>query len=129
VPMTNSVSGALRDHRHRRGPLVLTGSDGGRLSGSYCGAGASGRATGGPREHGAAHSPAHLVFAPGDAPCPPRGIQELAGHRDFITTQRYMHLNVPAIDNAIRLLEAPAPIATHEGIFETGPGGEMNSNG
>jgi integrase len=32
VPMTTRLAGALRDHRHLRGPLALTGSDGGRLS-------------------------------------------------------------------------------------------------
>ena len=29
---------------------------------------------------------------------PARAIQELAGHRDLITTQRYMHLSPAAID-------------------------------
>jgi site-specific recombinase XerD len=32
-------------------------------------------------------------------------IQELAGHQDLGTTQRYMHLSPAAIDAAIRLLE------------------------
>jgi integrase len=36
----------------------------------------------------------------------PRAIQELAGHRDLGTTQRYMHLSPAAKDSAIRLLEA-----------------------
>jgi hypothetical protein len=36
---------------------------------------------------------------------PARAIQELAGHRDLGTTQRYMHLSPAAIDAAIRLLE------------------------
>ena len=34
-------------------------------------------------------------------------IQELAGHRDLITTQRYMHLSPAALDAAIQLLDAP----------------------
>jgi integrase len=29
---TEQLAGALREHRHLRGPLVLTASDGGRLS-------------------------------------------------------------------------------------------------
>jgi integrase len=37
---------------------------------------------------------------------PTRAIQELAGHRDLVTTQRYMHLSPAAIEGAIRLLES-----------------------
>jgi integrase len=37
---------------------------------------------------------------------PARAIQELAGHQDLGTTQRYMHLSPAALDAAIRLLEA-----------------------
>jgi hypothetical protein len=36
---------------------------------------------------------------------PARAIQELAGHRDLITTQRYMHLSPSAVESAIRLLD------------------------
>ena len=36
---------------------------------------------------------------------PARAIQELAGHQDLDTTQRYMHLSPAAVDAAIRLLE------------------------
>jgi site-specific recombinase XerD len=38
---------------------------------------------------------------------PARAIQELAGHQDLATTQRYMHLSQAALDAAIRLLDAP----------------------
>ena len=40
---------------------------------------------------------------------PARAIQELAGHQELITTQRYMHLSPAAVENAIRLLELPQP--------------------
>jgi hypothetical protein len=36
---------------------------------------------------------------------PTRAIQELVGHGEIVTTQRYMHLSPTAIDSAIRLLD------------------------
>jgi len=36
-----------------------------------------------------------------------RAIQEVAGHQDLKTTQRYMHVSPAAIEDAIRLLDAP----------------------
>jgi site-specific recombinase XerD len=38
---------------------------------------------------------------------PARAIQELAGHQDLETTQRYMLLSPAALDAAIRLLDEP----------------------
>jgi site-specific recombinase XerC len=59
---------------------------------------------------------------------PARAIQELAGHRDLMTTQRYMHLSAAALDQAIRLLEAPRATRMAGDILETGQVGETNSN-
>ena len=39
---------------------------------------------------------------------PARAIQELAGHRDLTTTQKYMHLSPSAVAEAIRLLDGPS---------------------
>ena len=53
---------------------------------------------------------------------PARAIQELAGHQDLVTTQRYMHLSPAAIEGAIALLEQPVPKARRGDILETAEG-------
>ena len=40
---------------------------------------------------------------------PAKAIQELAGHQDLATTQRYMHLSPAAVEGAIRLLDQRTP--------------------
>ena len=47
---------------------------------------------------------------------PARAIQELAGHQDLETTQRYMHLSPAALDAAIRLLDEPSPRPVETGL-------------
>jgi site-specific recombinase XerC len=42
---------------------------------------------------------------------PARAIQELAGHQDLTTTQRYMHVSPAAIESAIRLLDVATSVA------------------
>jgi integrase len=56
---------------------------------------------------------------------PAKAIQELAGHQDLATTQRYMHLSPAAVESAIQLLDAPGgPVVrgkmTATGSAETG---------
>jgi site-specific recombinase XerD len=59
---------------------------------------------------------------------PPRAIQELAGHRDFATTQRYMHLSPAATKSAIQLLEVGAPAHGFGDILETATGEPQKVN-
>ena len=51
---------------------------------------------------------------------PARAIQELAGHQDLTTTQRYMHLSPAALDAAIRLLDLANGDPSLVGPFSSG---------
>ena len=55
---------------------------------------------------------------------PARAIQELAGHQDLSTTQRYMHLSPAAIEGAIRLLEMLGPDQGPPNRLRQGYGGQ-----
>jgi len=57
---------------------------------------------------------------------PTRAIQELAGHMDLSTTQRYMHLSPAAIEGAIRLLDQGKPAHGLGDILETANGENSN---
>jgi hypothetical protein len=66
----------------------------------------------------------HLVMRGG----PARAIQELAGHRDLMTTQRYMRLSLAALDSAIRLRESPGIPRSFGDILETAGPENRKSN-
>src|SRR5205814_8189148 len=55
---------------------------------------------------------------------PARAIQELAGHQDLATTQRYMHLSPAAVDHAIDC-SSPREYPT---VLETGSGRTAKSS-
>ena len=109
VPLTGRLAAALREHRHLRGRRVLYQDDGSVLTEGlvqgFVGRAAqrAGLSNNGP--HMLRHSfCSHLAMRG----APTRAIQELAGHADLTTTQRYMHLSPATVESAIRLLEAPA---------------------
>jgi site-specific recombinase XerD len=112
--MTQRLAKTLQSHRHLKGDRVLTLPDGRPLNANSVvylleratrKAGlATGRKTRGAGPHVLRHTfCSHLAMRG----APARTIQELAGHRDLSTTQRYMHLSPLAIEAAIRLLELP----------------------
>jgi len=51
----------------------------------------------------------------------PRAVQELAGHRDLSTAQRYVHLSTAQQDTAIRLLDRRPAGESAGNRLETAP--------
>jgi integrase len=120
IPLTRRLEAALREHRHVRGPLVLCEEDGTPLTRQTVQSWMR-RVT---RRAGLANTGVHVLrhtfcshLAMRGAPA--RAIQELAGHRDLATTQRYMHLSPAAIQGAIRLLDQPSRDHGRGDIVET----------
>jgi integrase len=106
VPLTSRLAQALTAHRHLRSRLVLCQRDGSALTHNMV-------ADHVRRAARKAHLPIAGVHRLRHTFCshlamrgaPTRAIQELAGHAELGTTQRYMHLSPAALDSAIRLLE------------------------
>lgn len=126
VPLTARLTAALRDHRHLRGSLVLYQDDGTPLTeGQVQGfvrraAQRAGLFNNGP--HMLRHTfCSHLAMLG----APARAIQELAGHQDLTTTQRYMHLSPAALGTAVQLLDQRRERGD---ILETESGGTAKSN-
>ena len=129
VPVTTRLEKALRGHKHLRGPRVLCHEDGSPLTHTSL-RNLTQRAA---RKAGLAKHGLHLLrhtfcshLSMRGAPA--RAIQELAGHRELSTTQRYMHLSPAAIESAIRLLEEPSPVSKFGEIVETAPGENAKGN-
>jgi integrase len=106
VPLTARLTAALRDLRHLKGPRVGCQPDGSALTQWMVrdfveqAAHRAGLETSG--VHRLRHTfCSHLAMRG----APARAIQELAGHQDLMTTQRYMHLSPAALESSIRLLE------------------------
>jgi integrase len=121
VPMTSRLATALRTHRHLRGPLVVCGDGGAPLTQHHVQASVKRAARRANLSNVGVHVLRHTFcshLAMRGAPA--RAIQELAGHSDLSTTQRYMHLSPAAVENAIRLLDQRAPAPERGDILETG---------
>jgi len=110
VGLTRRLAEALRRHRHLRNSRVLSDDDGDPLTPKVV----SDLVRRAAKEAGLANRGVHVLrhtfcshLAMRGAPV--RSIQELAGHREIGTTQRYMHLSQAALDGAISLLDAPVP--------------------
>ena len=105
MPLTKRLTEALREARHLRGPRVLCDQEGQPITQKVVQVTvrrAARRANVKPGIHILRHTfCSHLAMRG----APTRAIQELAGHQDLGTTQRYMHLSPGALDAAIRLLE------------------------
>jgi len=128
IPMTARLVAALHTHRHLRGARVLCEDDGRPLTKRVIQRlveRASRRANLAKRGvHILRHSfCSHLAMRG----APAKAIQELAGHRDLATTQRYMHLSPAAVEGAIRLLEQPAPVSQFGDILETVTGPKVKA--
>ena len=106
VPMTERLAVALHGHRHLRGKRVLVRASGEPFTMKIVQdhvARAARTAGVRPGVHILRHTFCSHLAMQG---VPARAIQELAGHKDLKTTQRYMHVSPAAVDDAIRLLDA-----------------------
>jgi integrase len=120
IPMTARLALALRDQRHLGSARVVYQPNGAPLSQWMVrdhverAARAAGLKTAG------VHRLRHTFCSRLAMRCAPaRAIQELAGHQDLATTQRYMHLSPAAVEEAIRLLEQPRQPSSFGDILET----------
>lgn len=120
VPLTVRLAAALRDHRHLRAPRVICQRDGLPLTqdmvGDHVRRAARRARVGVSGAHRLRHTfCSHLAMRG----APARAIQELAGHQDLTTTQRYMHLSPAAIEGAIRLLDQRGVTGSFGDMLET----------
>src|SRR4030095_2087583 len=109
VPLVRSEN-ALREARHLKGARILCDSHGASLTQKEVQVTMrriARKAQVKPGVHILRHTfCSHLAMRR----APARAIQELAGHQDLTTTQRYMHLTPAALEAAIGLLHKPSPI-------------------
>jgi integrase len=110
VPLTQRLAEGLREHRHLRSSRVLCQDDGAPLTRPMI----QNRMKLAARRSGCHRAGVHILrhtFCSHLAMrgAAPRAIQEVTGHQDLGTTQRYLHLTPAAVQGAIRLLDQPVP--------------------
>ena len=133
IPLTVRLTAALREHRHLRSPRVLSNKDGEGLTRKIVRSWVRRAALRVQVQNDGVHVLRHTFcthLAMRGAPA--RAIQELAGHANLSTTQRYMHLSPAAIEGAIRLLDQPSPDHGRGDIVETAShrsGSAVNTTG
>jgi integrase len=106
VPMTSRLAEALAAHRHLRSKRVLCRPTGKALIQQEVQRLVRRAERLANLDHLGVHALRHTFcshLAMRGAPA--KAIQELAGHSELITTQRYMHFSPAALESAIRLLE------------------------
>jgi integrase len=119
VPMTERLRDALKAARHLRSPRVLCDQAGLPLSQKMV-RGVMVRVARKANVKAGVHILRHTFCSHlAMQGCPARAIQELAGHTDLATTQRYMHLSPSAIEEGIRLLETRRRPSQLGDILET----------
>ena len=109
-PSRGGLATALKGQRHLRSPRVLATAHGGAFTQKMVQDRVRWAARRAQLEADGVHILRHTFcshLAMRGAPA--RAIQELAGHQDLSTTQRYMHLSPAAKESAIRLLDGPMP--------------------
>jgi site-specific recombinase XerD len=117
--VTERLRDALRSARHLRGPRVVRDEAGESMSKKMVRRvmlRVASKANVKPGVHILRHTFCSHLAMQG---CPARPIQELAGHPDLATTQRYMHLSPSAIEEGIRLLESRNRAMQRGDILET----------
>jgi integrase len=127
VPLTLRLATALREHRHLRGTRVVCQRDGSPLTQKIVQDHVRRSARRAQLTKSGVHRLRHTFcshLAMRGAPA--RAIQELAGHMDLATTQRYMHLSPAAIEGAIRLLDQATTAHGVGDILETANGETRN---
>jgi integrase len=111
VPLTQRLTAALQAARHLRSGLVFADHNGKAVNEKIIADHVDHSARAAKLKHRGVHVLRHSFcshLAMRGAPA--RAIQELAGHADLRTTQRYMHLSPAALESAIRLIDrSPKP--------------------
>ena len=119
VFLSDRLGAALRRHRHVRGARVLSDPCGRPLTQKMV----QGLVKRAERLANLHHQGVHILRHSFCSHLAMRGatvraIQELAGHADMSTTQRYMHLSPKHLEEAIQLLNGPIPKSAPGAIWE-----------